>query len=440
MTYTNPEGRQISLTYVNTDKNTLASQLKSLWCEYEQIKSKGYKLDLTRGKPCPEQLELSSCMLAALSGDNCISKDGVDCRNYGVLDGLPETKELFSELLDIPTENIIVGGNSSLNLMYDTVVRAMLFGVPGGKLPWSRVEGGVKFLCPAPGYDRHFAICETLGIKMIPVAMKNDGPDMDTVEELVSSDETIKGIWCVPKYSNPTGITYSDDVVRRFAALRPKAKDFRIFWDNAYAVHDLYSEGDKLLNLFDEAAKIGPESENMIYYFASTSKITFPGSGVAIIAASKENVADIKRTLAIQTIGYDKLNQLRHVRCFPNAAAVRRQMELHAEILRPKFEIVKDTLKRELEGTGAAVWTNPKGGYFVSLDVMPGCATRVYNLCRDAGVRLTDVGATFPYKHDPEDKNLRIAPTFPSNDDLATAMHVLTTCVKIAVIEKCLNS
>lgn len=440
MTYTNPEGRQISLAYVNTDKNTLSSQLKSLWCEYEQIKSKGYKLDLTRGKPCPEQLELSSCMLAALSGDNCISKDGVDCRNYGVLDGLPETKELFSELLDIPTENIIVGGNSSLNLMYDTVVRAMLFGVPGGKLPWSRVEGGVKFLCPAPGYDRHFAICETLGIKMIPVAMKNDGPDMDTVEELVSSDETIKGIWCVPKYSNPTGITYSDDVVRRFAALRPKAKDFRIFWDNAYAVHDLYSEGDKLLNLFDEAAKIGPESENMIYYFASTSKITFPGSGVAIVAASKENVADIKRTLAIQTIGYDKLNQLRHVRCFPNAAAVRRQMELHAEMLRPKFEIVKDTLKRELEGTGAAVWTNPKGGYFVSLDVMPGCATRVYNLCRDAGVRLTDVGATFPYKHDPEDKNLRIAPTFPSNDDLATAMHVLTTCVKIAAIEKCLNS
>ena len=403
---------------------------------YEEIKSKHYALDLTRGKPGKAQLDLSMGMLDVVKNSaDCRAEDGLDCRNYGLLDGLPEAKRLFSELLSIPAENILVAGNSSLNLMYDCIIRAMQFGVYGSERPWGREEC-VKFLCPVPGYDRHFAICESLGIEMIPVPMTADGPDMDMVERLVAEDAAIKGIWCVPKYSNPSGITYSDEVVRRFAALDPKAPDFRIFWDNAYAVHDLYPDKrSELLDIFAEARKLGERNENMIMYFASTSKITFPGSGVAIMAASRDNLEQIKSLMFVQTIGYDKINQMRHVKYFGSAEGIRRHMEEHANILRTKFEIVCETLERELGGLGIASWTPPLGGYFVSLDVKPGCARHVYDLCRDAGVKLTEAGATYPYHFDPENKNLRIAPTFPSDDDLRTAMDILCLCVKLACAE-----
>ena len=412
------------------------TNISALRRRYEEIKSKNYALDLTRGKPGKAQLDLSMGMLDVVkNSDDCSAEDGLDCRNYGLLDGLPEAKRLFSELLSIPAENILVAGNSSLNLMYDCIIRAMHFGVYGSERPWGR-EDVVKFLCPVPGYDRHFAICESLGIEMIPVPTTADGPDMDIVEKLVSEDASIKGIWCVPKYSNPSGITYSDEVVRRFAALKPKAPDFRIFWDNAYAVHDLYPDRrSELLDIFTEAKKHGSKSENMIMYFASTSKITFPGSGVAIMAASRDNLEQIKQLMFYQTIGYDKINQMRHVKYFGSADGIRRHMEEHAKILRPKFEIVCDMLERELGGLGIADWTPPLGGYFVSLDVQPGHARRVYELCRDAGVKLTEAGATYPYHRDPEDKNLRIAPTFPNNDDLKTAMEILCLCVKLAAAE-----
>lgn len=404
---------------------------------YDEIRSKNYSLDLTRGKPGKKQLDLSMGMLGVITNsDDCRSEGGIDCRNYGVLDGLPETKHLFSELLDIPAENILVAGNSSLNLMYDTIIRAMHFGVYGSPRPWG-LEKCVKFLCPAPGYDRHFAVCESLGIEMIPIKINEDGPDMDTIEELVANDAAIKGIWCVPKYSNPTGVTYSDEVVRRMAALKPKAPDFRIYWDNAYSVHDLYPDDkDELLNIFTEAKKLGPASENMIMYFASTSKITFPGSGVAIMAASKANLDQIKGLMSFQTIGYDKINQMRHVKYFGNADAVREHMAHHADILRPKFAIVCDTLERELGGMGIAEWTRPRGGYFMSLNVAPGTARRVYELCHDAGVKLTEAGATYPYHRDPQDSNLRIAPSFPDDDDLQLAIDILCVCVKLAACEK----
>ncbi len=404
---------------------------------YDEIKSKNYSLDLTRGKPGKKQLDLSMGMLGVITNsDDCRSEGGIDCRNYGVLDGLPETKHLFSELLDIPAENILVAGNSSLNLMYDTIIRAMHFGVYGSPRPWG-LEKKVKFLCPAPGYDRHFAICESLGIEMIPIEIHEDGPDMDVIEELVSNDAAIKGIWCVPKYSNPTGVTYSDEVVRRMAALKPKAPDFRIYWDNAYSVHDLYPDDKvELLNIFTEARKLGSASENMIMCFASTSKITFPGSGVAIMAASKANLDQIKGLMSFQTIGYDKINQMRHVKYFGTADAVREHMAHHADILRPKFKIVCETLERELSGMGIATWTRPRGGYFMSLNVAPGTAHRVYQLCSEAGVKLTEAGATYPYHRDPHDSNLRIAPSFPDDDELQIAMDILCVCVKLAACEK----
>ncbi len=404
---------------------------------YDELKSRNYSLDLTRGKPGKAQLDLSMGMLGVITNsDDCRSEGGLDCRNYGVLDGLPETKRLFSELLDIPAENILVAGNSSLNLMYDTIIRAMHFGVYGSPRPWGR-ETRVKFLCPAPGYDRHFAVCESLGIEMINIKINDDGPDMDEIERLVEADAAIKGIWCVPKYSNPTGVTYSDEVVRRMAALKPKAPDFRIFWDNAYSVHDLYPDDqDELLNIFTEAKKLGPASENMIMYFASTSKITFPGSGVAIMAASTANLNQIKGLMSYQTIGYDKINQMRHVKYFGHADAVREHMRHHADILRPKFDIVCDTLERELGGRGIAEWKRPRGGYFMSLNVAPGCARRVYQLCLEAGVKLTEAGATYPYGRDPRDTNLRIAPSFPEDDELANAMEILCVAVKLAACEK----
>ena len=395
-------------------------------------------LDLTRGKPNQAQLDLSSEMLSIISdrGD-CFSASGLDCRNYGILDGLPETKKLFSDLLDIPTEQILVLGNSSLNVMYDTLVRAMLFGVAGGYEPWSR-QGRIKFICPSPGYDRHFTMCRTLGIEMIPVKLNADGPDMDEVYNIACSDPSVKGIWCVPKFSNPEGVTYSDEIVDLMAAMKPAAPDFRIFWDNAYAVHELYDEHVPLANIFKLAKEYG--TEDNIFYFASTSKITFPGSGLAIMAASEKNLEQIRPIIATQTIGYDKINQMRHVKFFKDADGLRAHMRHHAAILRPKFELVESLFESELGGLGISHWTEPKGGYFISLYVPDGCARRVYQLARSVGVTLTTAGSTFPYGRDPHNNNLRIAPTYPENDELKLAIEILCSCIRLAAAEKMLKA
>ncbi|MGM9652184.1 MAG: aminotransferase class I/II-fold pyridoxal phosphate-dependent enzyme [Eubacteriales bacterium] len=406
--------------------------------ELAALSAQGIKLDLTRGKPSRAQLDLSSGMLGVIADtEDCFSESGLDCRNYGVLDGIPEAKRLFSELLGIPQERIIVAGNSSLNLMFDTVVRCMLFGVRGGHEPWGR-QGRIKFLCPSPGYDRHFGICRSLGIEMIPIAMTPEGPDMREVRRYVCTDPSVKGIWCVPKFSNPEGVTYSDAVVEELASLKPAAPDFRIFWDNAYAVHELYDEEVHLADIFAAAEEYG--TEDNIFYFASTSKITFPGSGVAIMAASENNIHQIKPIMATQTIGFDKINQMRHVKYFGGADGIRAHMRRHAAILRPKFEAVLDTFDAELGGTGIADWTRPRGGYFISLNTMDDCARRVYRLAKSAGVSLTEAGATFPYGCDPRDRNLRIAPSFPDLEELRVATHVLCQCVRLASAEKLLET
>lgn len=394
-------------------------------------------LDLTRGKPNQAQLDLSSGMLNIISdrGD-CFSASGLDCRNYGILDGLPETKKLFSELLDIPAKNILVLGNSSLNVMYDTIVRAMLFGVAGGHEPWCR-QGRIKFICPCPGYDRHFTICREMGIEMVPVKMNDDGPDMNEVYNIACSDPSVKGMWCVPKFSNPEGITYSDEVVEQIAMMKPAAPDFRIFWDNAYVVHELYDENVPLANIFELAKQYG--TEDNIFYFASTSKITFPGSGLAIMAASDKNLEQIRPIIATQTIGYDKINQMRHVKFFKNADGIRAHMRLHAAILRPKFELVENKFEENLGGLGIAHWTKPRGGYFISLYVNNGCARRVYQLARSVGVTLTTAGSTYPYGRDPYDANLRIAPSYPELDELSQAIEILCSCIKVACAEKILK-
>ena len=419
-------------TYSELSKPEAKEILAELMKKYSEYKSKNLSLDMTRGKPSTEQLDLSTDML----GDSAYKTGkGVDCRNYGMLDGIPEIKELFAELLEVSPDEIIVGGNSSLNMMHDCVVNALLMGVSEGSTPWVR-QGKLKFLCPVPGYDRHFAITEKFGFEMIPVPMDGEGPDMDTVRRFAENDRSVKGIWCVPKYSNPGGITYSDRVVREFAALKPAAEDFRIFWDNAYAVHDFTDEPDKLLNIFDACKEYG--SGDMVYEFASTSKISFSGAGVACLAASKENCKYLKKQLSIQTIGYDKLNQLRHASFFRDAAGVRAQMKKHAAIIAPKFRTVIDILEKELGGKGIASWTNPKGGYFISFD-MPGCARRITQLASEAGLSLTPAGSTFPYGRDEADSNIRIAPTLPSVEELAVATGFFCVCAEIAYLEKMLS-
>ena len=410
-----------------------ADEYKLLCEKLDEYKRMNLKLDMSRGKPSAEQLELSQGMLGVInSPEDCFTEGGFDCRNYGVLDGIPEAKQIFSEILDVPSKNIIVAGNSSLNIMYDEIARLMLYGAAGVEEPWAKQER-IKFLCPVPGYDRHFGICESLGIEMINVDMTPNGPDMNQVEELVRVP-SVKGIWCVPKYSNPEGITYSDETVQRFAALKPAAPDFRIFWDNAYIIHTFSDSDTRLLNIFDEAKKYG--NEDIVLIFMSTSKISFPGSGVAVMAASDANIAHTKSKMAIQTIGYDKLNMMRHVKFFGSVDGLMDHMKKHAEIIKPKFDAVLSTFENMLAPYGVANWTKPIGGYFLSLNVRQGCAKRVYELAKEAGVTLTEAGATFPYKHDPRDCNLRIAPTYPTVEEMETASAILCLCVRAAALEK----
>ena len=417
-------------------KEQLENEKAELAVEYNHIASKGLKLDMSRGKPAPEQLNLSLDMLLHCLDGDYKSSNGIDCRNYGVLDGIPEAKALFQEMLGVSADEVIVGGNSSLQMMYDTIIRAMQLGVLGSEKPWCKYEH-VKFLCPAPGYDRHFAICQALGIEMINVDYLEDGPDMDAVEKLVSEDEEIKGIWCVPMYSNPTGITYSDAVVKRFANLKPKAKDFRIFWDNAYCVHHLSENHDHLLNIIEECEKAG--NPDMVYKFSSTSKISFPGSGIAAMAASDANLKDIRNMMKVQTIGHDKVNQLRHVRFFKDIHGIVEHMKKHADILRPKFETVLEVLDKELGGLEIGSWIAPRGGYFISFDALDGCAKAIVAKAKEAGVVLTGAGATFPYGKDPHDSNIRIAPSYPTPEELEMAADIFVLSVKLVSIDKILE-
>ncbi len=424
------------MNYLNCSREVLEREYSDLAKQFEEIKSRGLNLNMARGKPCKEQLDISLGLLDVInSKSEFVGENGFDCRNYGVLEGIDECRKLFGEILGVDYKNVMVGGSSSLNMMFDTITCMMTTTVVEGCRPWYEVKNR-KFLCPVPGYDRHFGITQYYGFEMIPVPMTENGPDMDTVEKLVESDDTIKGIWCVPKYSNPQGITYSDETVRRFAALKPAAKDFRIMWDNAYCIHDINDTPDKLLNIFEECKKTG--NEDMPILFCSTSKITFPGAGVAAMAASELNMKAFKERYNYQIISYDKLNMLRHVKFFKDYDGVKAHMQKHKEILKPKFDIVLSTLENNLKSVGVGSWTNPHGGYFVSVDVMNGTAKRVVTLCKEAGVVLTGAGATYPLGNDPDDKNIRIAPTFPSNDELQKAMEVFCICVKIAACEKIL--
>lgn len=423
--------------YSEMTREELLELKESLAAEYKMFQAKDLKLDMSRGKPSSEQLNLSMGMMDVLNSEcDLTCDDGTDCRNYGVLDGISEAKELLGDMSEVPPSNIIIYGNSSLNVMYDAISRSMTHGVMGST-PWCKLDK-VKFLCPVPGYDRHFAITEYFGIEMINVPMNEEGPDMDMVEELVASDDSIKGIWCVPKYSNPTGNSYSDQVVRRFARLKPAAKDFRIYWDNAYTIHHLYDDNqDHLVEILAECKRAG--NPDLVYKFASTSKISFPGSGIAAIATSLNNLEDIKKQLKIQTISHDKVNQLRHVRYFKDIHGMVEHMRLHADILRPKFEAVISILDRELEGLEIGSWTKPRGGYFISFDSLDGCAQRIVAKCKKAGVVMTGAGATYPYGRDPHDSNIRIAPSYPPLSDLITATELFALCVKLVSVDKMLG-
>ena len=419
--------------YQEMSQEELRAEYNAVYAQYQKYCAQGLSLDMSRGKPSAAQLELSMPMLDVLHGQHDMrAEGGVDVRNYGQLDGIPEVKRIFSELLDVAPENIMVGANSSLNLMFDCVCWAESLGIIGCT-PWAKLDK-VKFLCPVPGYDRHFAITELFGIEMIPIQMGSNGPDMEEVRKYVESDPAVKGIWCVPKYSNPTGITYSDDTVRAFAALKPAAKDFRIYWDNAYCVHHLTDTPDVLLNIFDACREY--KSEDMVYEFTSTSKISFSGAGIAVIAASDTNMADLKKKRTIQTIGPNKVVQLMHARYFHDAAGIAAHMEKHRALLAPKFEAVLSALDAELAPLGIASYSRPNGGYFISFDTLSGCASRVGELCKKAGVVLTTVGATFPYGKDPQDTNIRIAPSFPPIEELRAAVAVFCTSVRLASLEK----
>lgn len=421
-------------SYKSMTKEELNSLHEELLKAYEDTKGRGLKLNMARGKPSSEQLDLSMGMLDLFSSKlNPFASGDVDTRNYGELTGILEAKHLMADLVGADADNTIVFGNASLPVMYDTVSRSVTHGVCGST-PWCKLDK-VKFLCPVPGYDRHFAITEHFGIEMIPIPMNNEGPDMDMVKDMVETDATVKGIWCVPKYSNPSGITYSDRVVRAFAALNPAAKDFRIYWDNAYSVHNLYEDReDTLLNIFDECKAAG--HEDMVFVFASTSKITFAGAGLGAMAASENNMAWVKKSMTIQTIGYDKMNMLRHTFFFKDFDGIRAHMKKHADILRPKFEAVLKELDKELGGHDIATWTRPNGGYFISLDCMEGTASKIVAKCKEAGMVLTGAGATYPYGNDPHDSNIRIAPSFPSLDEIEKAAELLVLCVKLVTVEK----
>ena len=425
--------------YQELSKEELLALKAELEIKYEDAKGKGLKLDMSRGKPSVAQLDMGMDIFDVLNSQSDLtSMEGVDVRNYGVLDGLMEAKQMMADIMGTKAENIIVYGNASLNVMYDAVSSAMTHGVMGCT-PWCRLDK-VKFLCPVPGYDRHFAITQHFGIEMITVPMTPQGPDMDLVEELVTGDDSVKGIWCVPKYSNPQGYTYSDETVRRFANLKPAAKDFRIFWDNAYAVHHLYEEEERqesIPDILSECEKAG--NPDMVYEFASTSKISFSGAGVAAIATSRGNLECIKKTLTIQTIGYDKINQLRHVRYFKDFEGIKEHMRKHAALMRPKFEAVLKVLEEELAGTGIGERTRPGGGYFISFESLEGCAKAIVARCKEAGVVLTGAGATYPYGKDPRDSNIRIAPTFPTAEELSQATDLFVLCVKLVSVEKLLG-
>ena len=424
-------------SYQELGKEELLALKEKLNAEYEEAKKKGLSLDMSRGKPAVSQLAMGMDIMNALTIESDMkSENGLDVRNYGVLEGIPEARKLMAEIMGVKPENVIVCGNSSLNIMYDTVARSMTHGVMGST-PWCKLDK-VSFLCPAPGYDRHFAITQHFGIEMIPVPMTTEGPDMDMVERLVAQDPCVKGIWCVPKYSNPQGYTYSDETVKRFAALKPAAEDFRIFWDNAYAVHDLYEDrSDVLLEIFDQCEKAG--NPDMVYEFCSTSKVSFAGAGIAAIASSKGNLEWMKKSMTVQTIGYDKVNQLRHVRYYKDLNGIKAHMRKHAAMLRPKFDAVLETLDKELSGLGIGEWTRPNGGYFISFQALDGCAKAIVAKCKEAGMTLTGAGATYPYGKDPKDSNIRIAPSFPTPEEMAQATELFVLCVKLVSVEKLLN-
>lgn len=418
-------------------KEELVQLKEELELKYKEAKEKNLKLDMSRGKPSPAQLDMGMGLMDALNSNTVLNaSDGTDCRNYGILDGLPESKRLMAQIMEAEPHQVMVLGNASLPIMYDTVSRSMTHGVCGST-PWYKLDK-IKFLCPVPGYDRHFAITEYFGIEMINIPMTLEGPDMDMVEELVNNDPTVKGIWCVPKYSNPQGISYSDETVRRFASLKPAAEDFRIYWDNAYAVHHLYDEvQDHILNIITECEKAG--NPDMVFMFASTSKISFSGSGIAAVAASQRNLDWMRESITLQTIGYDKINQLRHVKYFKDIEGIKAHMKKHADIMRPKFEAVLSILEKNLGGLGIGSWITPHGGYFISFEAMEGCAKAIVAKCREAGITLTGAGATYPYKHDPKDSNIRIAPSFPSPEEMAAAAEIFSLCVKLVSVEKLLE-